>query len=93
MISIKATLAENGGTPKVFIDFSDTGPGIPENILNKIFNPFFTTHEEGTGLGLVITKRIVEAHGGNITAKSIAGGTIFQIEFPLESNSDAINIS
>lgn len=86
LISIKAKRSKNKSTSIVNIDFSDTGPGIPENMVDKIFNPFVTSHEEGTGLGLVITKRIVEAHGGSIKASSIAGGTIFQIDLPLEND-------
>lgn len=50
----------------VTISFDDEGESIPEDILDKIWNPFFTTKEKGTGLGLGIVKNIIEAHGGNI---------------------------
>jgi len=55
--------------------FSDTGSGIPEEIKDKIFKPFFTTKKtgEGSGLGLDIVKRIVEKHGGKITVESVPG--------------------
>lgn len=52
----------------------DSGAGIPADLLDKIFNPFFTTKDEGTGLGLAIVHRIVEAHEGTITASNEAGG-------------------
>jgi signal transduction histidine kinase len=70
----------------ILIKISDTGPGIPKNILPQIFDPFFTTKEEGmgTGLGLSIVYGIVEDHGGEITAESKPGeGTTFMIKLPL----------
>ena len=52
----------------------DTGPGIPPQILDRIFNPFFTTKESGTGLGLAIVHRVVEAHDGTIFVTNMEGG-------------------
>ena len=58
----------------------DTGKGIPKDIMDKIFNPFFTTKEQGTGLGLAIVQRIVGLHGGTITVTSEPGhSTQFEI--------------
>ncbi|MCA1785755.1 MAG: PAS domain S-box protein, partial [Desulfobacteraceae bacterium] len=71
---------------KVFVEITDTGPGIPDEMLLKIFDPFFTTKDQGkgTGLGLSLAYRIVEDHGGKIYAESTQGsGTAFVIELLL----------
>ncbi len=71
------------------IQISDNGPGIPENLVNKIFQTFFTTKSSGTGLGLSIVHQIVEAHKGTISVKSTPGeGTIFYLQFPLVNNTE-----
>ncbi|MFN8624925.1 MAG: ATP-binding protein [Candidatus Binatia bacterium] len=63
---------------------SDTGGGIPRDILRHIFTPFFTTKPKGTGLGLAVVKRIVDAHGGSIEVQSTLGaGTTFVMTLPL----------
>ncbi len=64
------------------ITVSDTGHGIPENIKDKIFLPFFTTKERGTGLGLSIVHKIVVSHGGTIQIDSGEKGTTFTIKLP-----------
>lgn len=72
----------------IVIEISDNGTGIPEKIVNEIFNPFFTTKDvgSGTGLGLSITLAIVEEHGGTISVKSDAGkGTTFTIVLPIRT--------
>ncbi|UCG33043.1 MAG: ATP-binding protein [Phycisphaerales bacterium] len=71
------------------ISIADNGPGIPEENLDKIFNPFFTTKDTGTGLGLAQVHRIIEAHGGCIRAENLAaGGARFCIELPGQSCAD-----
>ncbi len=66
------------------ITFEDTGLGIPEEILDKIYDPFFTTKDYGTGLGLSITHRIIEEHEGKMEIESTVGeGTIVKISLPL----------
>ncbi|HEX9078487.1 MAG TPA: ATP-binding protein [Desulfuromonadaceae bacterium] len=67
----------------VRIDVADTGPGIPPQILEKIFTPFFTTKAQGTGLGLPICCKLVELHNGEIKVTSDdRNGTVFTIELP-----------
>jgi PAS domain S-box-containing protein len=66
--------------------FSDTGEGMSEGTLAKIFTPLFTTKAQGMGFGLAICKRIIEAHGGNISVSSLKGaGTTFRIELPIQN--------
>lgn len=72
------------GSDCVWIEISDTGKGMSEASLEKIFNPFFTTKTKGTGLGLSICKRLIEQHGGNIEVhSSVDSGTSFVITLPL----------
>lgn len=66
------------------IKIRDNGPGIPDAIKDKIFNPFFTTKNTGTGLGLAMVKRVVEAHAGMIFFESDEKGTLFIFEIPLK---------
>ncbi|NOX85834.1 MAG: HAMP domain-containing protein [Chlorobi bacterium] len=68
---------------KVTIIVEDTGTGIPKDVLENIFNPFYTTHTEGTGLGLAISKEIVEKHKGRIRVESEESkGTRFYVILP-----------
>jgi len=67
------------------VTISDSGPGIPPEIHEHIFEPFVTTNPQGTGLGLAITRRIVSAHHGSIHVESFPGGTIFHVRIPVLS--------
>ncbi len=83
MISAEGHIEKESGLNHLRIKFSDTGSGISEAVINKIFHPFFTTRADGTGLGLSIVARIVESHGGNIRVRSALGaGTTFYIDLP-----------
>ena len=75
---------ETGETPDaVWVSVVDTGGGIPQEQINHIFQPFYTTKKKGTGLGLMIVQRIVRQHGGRIELESRAGeGTQFRIWLP-----------
>jgi signal transduction histidine kinase len=66
------------------ITFADSGRGIPQETLDQIWRPLYTTKAKGIGLGLAICKRIVEAHGGSITANSAPGkGSTFAVTLPI----------
>jgi two-component system sensor kinase FixL len=68
------------------IAFSDTGPGIPAEVRQKIFTPFFTTKSRGSGLGLSTAKRLIEAHNGEIVIDCpSSGGTTFMVRLPMDS--------
>jgi signal transduction histidine kinase/DNA-binding response OmpR family regulator len=85
---------DGGGTASVYlreaanpafieIELTDTGTGVPDEIADKLYNPFFTTRPEGTGMGLPISRKIVESHGGRIRHRSSVGtGTSFFVELP-----------
>jgi signal transduction histidine kinase len=85
-----AAEANHGSEKSVFvklekntIEVRDTGPGIPEANLSKIFIPFFTTKPNGHGIGLALAHRIVTEHGGTLTAANLpAGGAVFTIKLP-----------
>ncbi|MBW1798969.1 MAG: HAMP domain-containing histidine kinase [Deltaproteobacteria bacterium] len=63
------------------MSISDSGPGVPSNIRDKIFDPFFSTKNDGTGIGLSIAQRIVIDHGGSLTvSQSKWGGAEFTIK-------------
>lgn len=69
----------------VVLRFADTGNGIPPEMQDKIFEPYFSTKKSGMGLGLAIVKRIVEEHGGRICLESAVGqGTTFEIILPIQ---------
>jgi signal transduction histidine kinase len=80
------TLAlSTGSTPDaLWLSVSDTGCGIPSDHLARIFEPFYTTKQKGTGLGLMIVDRILRDHGGKVDVHSIVGkGTTFTVWLPL----------
>jgi signal transduction histidine kinase len=64
------------------VSVADTGPGIPKELQDRVFHPFFTTERNGTGLGLAIAKRVVTAHKGNIWLESFPVGTVFHVQIP-----------
>ncbi|MDW7650304.1 MAG: ATP-binding protein [Bacillota bacterium] len=79
----QVTLRLSQEKEQVLIEVEDQGPGIPDAAFEKLFQPFFTTKERGTGLGLAVTQSIVHCNGGEISAKNAEnGGAIFSVVIP-----------
>jgi two-component system, NtrC family, sensor histidine kinase AtoS len=71
--------------PAVVVRVADDGPGVPPEMVDRIFNPFFTTKAQGSGLGLAIVRKIVDAHDGRIDINSAPGvGTRFTVTLPVD---------
>ena len=68
------SVTDESGGAETSINIADNGPGIGPSILDRVFNPFFTTKDSGTGLGLAIVHGIAEAHGGRVSAETRPGG-------------------
>lgn len=84
ILKVSTLLIEEKNKIKVIIE--DTGSGIPDDIIDKIFDPFFSTKDKGLGLGLFISKEIIKSHNGNIIIKnSDSCGTICEIILPIDN--------
>ncbi len=77
------------GNGMVGVAVSDTGKGLPAEVIHKVFDPFFTTKSEGLGIGLSISRSIIESHAGQIKASiNSAGGATFLFTLPTEEDAD-----
>jgi len=77
------SLRTRGGANHIHIEVEDTGKGIDPMQLNEIFNPFFTTKEKGTGLGLAVSLKIINDHNGELLVSSqLDQGTLFTLKLP-----------
>jgi signal transduction histidine kinase len=82
-VEVRIKAAGENGNRRTLIEVRDNGPGISPQDLKRIFQPFFTTKEKGTGLGLSIVKKIMEAHGFDVSISSEEGaGTVVVLSFP-----------
>ena len=82
---LQLAVGENLAGTEVWVRVRDNGPGIHPDVIDKIFNPFFTTKDQGTGLGLALSKKIVAAHGGTIEVDSDESGSEFVLTFPKDA--------
>ena len=80
------TIATGKVADRIWFSVSDTGPGIPPEVLGRIFDPFFTTKPvgAGTGIGLSVCMSIVQSMGGELTVSSVPGSTVFTVSVPVE---------
>jgi signal transduction histidine kinase len=86
-LTIEARRQEREGRSWARISIRDTGQGVPPELLPRVFEPFFTTKASGTGVGLAIVKRVVEAHGGKVEAHCGRGrGMTVALWLPLPSS-------
>jgi signal transduction histidine kinase len=90
-VTITATTLRTGtGSEEqdaVLVELADDGPGIPQDVADRVFNPFFTTKPQGSGLGLAIVRRIVDAHDGSIDMKTAPGsGTLIRVTLPVRAS-------
>ncbi|HEY7528711.1 MAG TPA: ATP-binding protein, partial [Candidatus Deferrimicrobiaceae bacterium] len=80
IIGVSSEVKDN----RIVVCVSDSGPGVPPAIRDKIFDPFYTTRQDGYGIGLSFSRRVVADHGGALTVDSSRwGGAEFRIELPL----------
>ena len=85
-ITIKTSRCDTAVQPAIQVEISDTGRGIAESDLKRIFEPFFSTRKDGTGLGLWVTQNIIRQHGGRLDVNStVSRGTVFQVTLPIDS--------
>jgi signal transduction histidine kinase len=82
-VTLRGEMVRNGEAGFQRITVSDNGPGIPGEALPKLFQPFFTTKTQGTGLGLAVVQKIIVQHGGQVEARNHAeGGAAFIVTLP-----------
>ncbi len=87
---LQVTAGENLAGTRVWVRVRDNGDGIRQEILGKVFSPFFTTKEKGTGLGLALSKKVVDAHGGTLEVDSTTEtGSGFLLTFPKDAGAAA----
>jgi len=91
VISARPVRIEDGGDGReaVRVEFRDNGPGMPQDVADRIFSPFFTTKAQGSGLGLAIVRKIIDAHDGRIDMETAPGtGTTIRVTLPVTASNE-----
>ena len=83
---VSTRVGDHLGTPRdasLFFTVTDDGPGIADDVIPHLFEPFFTTRPQGTGLGLAVVNAVAKAHGGDVRARVLSRGSRFTLRLPL----------
>jgi two-component system nitrogen regulation sensor histidine kinase GlnL len=83
ILEIRVSLAAAASPPSIRIEIADTGPGVPEALRSRIFDPYFTTKSEGTGMGLALCDKIIRQHDGLLDFQCTEHGSVFGITLPI----------
>lgn len=83
-LEVEVLVVPDEGSRSVRIEITDTGTGVPDNLQSRIFDPYFTTKGEGTGMGLALCDKIVRQHHGSLDFHSTEHGSVFDISLPIE---------
>jgi signal transduction histidine kinase len=84
-VSSKRTIELSSSSEHVLIAVRDSGPGLDMKSLNRLFDTFYTTKPQGLGMGLAISRSIIEAHGGLLWAENAVRGAVFQFALPIHN--------
>jgi signal transduction histidine kinase len=88
-LEIATRMVEFGGRDYAEISLCDRGPGIDPETIDRLFDPYVTTKNKGTGLGLAIVKKLVEEHGGTVSAENLeSGGAVLTVRLPIRHTGD-----
>jgi len=89
-LEIATSMIEFGGRDYAEISLCDRGPGIDPETIDRLFDPYVTTKNKGTGLGLAIVKKLVEEHGGTVSAENLkSGGAVLTVRLPIRHTADS----